>query len=69
VSGYVEAGYTVILGSLALYGASLVARERAARRRLGRLDGGATTAPGGPVRISGPDPAPSGPVDAIPPSP
>ncbi len=32
--GYVEAGYVVALGGLALYGASLVARERAARRRI-----------------------------------
>ncbi|MDA8296328.1 MAG: hypothetical protein M0004_07045 [Actinomycetota bacterium] len=31
---YVQAGYVVALGGLALYGASLIARERAARRRV-----------------------------------
>jgi hypothetical protein len=34
VSGYIEAGYVVALGSLAAYALSLVTRERAARRRL-----------------------------------
>jgi hypothetical protein len=34
VSGYIEAGYVVALGSLATYAISLVTRERAARRRL-----------------------------------
>lgn len=34
MNGYVEAGYIVGLGSLAIYAASLVVRERAARRRL-----------------------------------
>jgi hypothetical protein len=38
VSGYVEAGYVIGLGTLALYGASIVGRERAARRRLKRPD-------------------------------
>lgn len=36
MSGYVEAGYSVALVSLAAYATSLVLRERAARRRLGR---------------------------------
>jgi hypothetical protein len=35
MNGYVEAGYVVILGTLATYSATLVARERAARRRAG----------------------------------
>lgn len=34
MSGYVEAGYTVVLVSLGTYAVSLVVRERAARRRL-----------------------------------
>ena len=34
MSGYIEGGYIVTLGTLALYGASLAARERSARRRL-----------------------------------
>lgn len=34
MSGYVEAGYTVILFTLGSYSVSLVVRERAARRRL-----------------------------------
>lgn len=34
MNGYVEAGYVVGLGTLAGYAASLVARERSARRRL-----------------------------------
>jgi hypothetical protein len=34
VSGYIEAGYVVALGSLGTYALSLVTRERAARRRL-----------------------------------
>jgi hypothetical protein len=36
MSGYVEAGYIVCLGSLGTYAISLVVRERAARRRAGR---------------------------------
>ncbi|MGO9333469.1 MAG: hypothetical protein ACLQCU_05365 [Acidimicrobiales bacterium] len=35
MSGYVEAGYVVVLGTLGIYGVALAARERAARRRLG----------------------------------
>lgn len=31
---YVQAGYVVALGGLAVYGASLLGRERAARRRV-----------------------------------
>jgi hypothetical protein len=31
---YVDAGYSVVLGSLFVYAVSLVARERAARRRI-----------------------------------
>lgn len=34
MSGYVEAGYAVILVTLGSYSASLVARDKAARRRL-----------------------------------
>jgi len=34
MSGYVEVGYVVVLGSIAGYALSLVSRERAARRRL-----------------------------------
>ena len=34
MSGYVEAGYTVTFLTLGTYAVSLVARERAARRRL-----------------------------------
>jgi hypothetical protein len=34
VSGYIEAGYIVALGSLGGYALSLVTRERAARSRL-----------------------------------
>lgn len=33
ISGYVEAGYAIVLGSLAAYSVSLVTRERASRRR------------------------------------
>lgn len=36
MSGYVEAGYTVVLGTLALYSGSLLRRERRLRRRLER---------------------------------
>ena len=39
MNGYVEAGYLVVLGTLGTYGATLVARERAARRRVGALPG------------------------------
>ncbi len=34
MSGYIEAGYAVVLGGLTVYGTLLVARERSARRRL-----------------------------------
>jgi hypothetical protein len=34
MSGYVEAGYLIAIGSLGSYAVSLVSRERAARRRL-----------------------------------
>ena len=34
MSGYVEVGYVIVLGSLGSYAVSLVTRERAARRRL-----------------------------------
>jgi hypothetical protein len=33
MNGYVEAGYVVVLGTLATYSSALVARERAARAR------------------------------------
>ena len=35
MSGYVEAGYVIVLSTLFLYAVSVVVRERAARRRLG----------------------------------
>jgi len=49
MNGYVESGYVVTLVSLGVYGASLVVRQRAARRRL-PATGGATDAarPDGP---------------------
>jgi hypothetical protein len=34
VNGYIESGYIVTLGALGVYAASLVGRERSARRRL-----------------------------------
>ncbi|MGO9195768.1 MAG: hypothetical protein ACLQK4_01400 [Acidimicrobiales bacterium] len=34
MSAYVEAGYTIVLCTLAAYSASVIVRERAARRRL-----------------------------------
>ena len=36
MSGYIEAGYVIVLGSLAVYASSLLTRERAARRRVSR---------------------------------
>ncbi|MGO8876736.1 MAG: hypothetical protein ACLQNG_13345 [Acidimicrobiales bacterium] len=33
MSGYIEAGYVIVFGSLGTYALSLVTRERAARRR------------------------------------
>jgi len=44
MNGYVEAGYAVILGSLGTYSVSLIARERAARRRVGAAPGNAVVA-------------------------
>ena len=38
MSGYVEAGWSIGLGTLAAYAATLVMRERAARRRLARIE-------------------------------
>jgi hypothetical protein len=43
MSGYVEAGYVVVLGTLGIYGVALAARERAARRRLGTASSTAPT--------------------------
>jgi len=37
MSGYVEAGYVVVLGTLGTYGITLMVRERAARRRVGSV--------------------------------
>jgi hypothetical protein len=34
VSGYIIAGYLIVLGTLAAYAASLLGRQRAIRRRL-----------------------------------
>lgn len=39
MNGYIEAGYSVVLGTLAIYSAGLVRRERVARRRLGAGSG------------------------------
>lgn len=46
MSGYIEAGYTVVLGTLAVYAVTLLRRERLARARLG---------PRRPVRETDPD--------------
>jgi hypothetical protein len=35
VSGYIAAGYVVVLGTLVVYAATLLRRERLARLRLG----------------------------------
>lgn len=35
MNGYIEAGYTVVLGTLAVYAVTLIRRERSARDRLG----------------------------------
>jgi hypothetical protein len=37
MSVYIDAGYVAALGSLALYGSSLLVRERNLRRRVGSL--------------------------------
>jgi hypothetical protein len=50
MSGYVEAGYLISLGSLSAYAVSLVVRERAARSRLPRSSDAADRA----VSTSGP---------------
>jgi hypothetical protein len=39
MNGYVEAGYVVVLGTLSVYGVTLITRERAARRRVGAAPG------------------------------
>jgi len=54
VSGYIEVGYVIVLGSLATYATSLVGRERAARRRLP-----STPADGDAAAAVRPDAAPS----------
>lgn len=46
MSGYVEAGYAVVFGTVAAYAATLVVRERAARRRLRTSPGLAPAQPG-----------------------
>ncbi|MGO9963677.1 MAG: hypothetical protein ACLPUG_09660 [Acidimicrobiales bacterium] len=43
MNGYVEAGYVVVLGTLSVYGVTLVTRERAARRRVGAALGAVQT--------------------------
>ena len=40
MSGYIESGYIVVLGSLVAYGASLLERERRIARRLRRGEPG-----------------------------
>ena len=62
MNGYVEAGYVVVLGTLGTYSVSLLARERAARRRVGvsRRAAGARQ----PAAAAAPDaPAPTAPID------
>jgi len=54
VSGYVAAGYVVILAALAVYAISLVVRERGARARLR----GSSTATAPPA-ITAPAPVPA----------
>jgi hypothetical protein len=49
MSGYVEVGYVVVLGSIAGYAVSLVSRERAARRRLAAPPPTDAPADGGPA--------------------
>ncbi len=57
MNGYVEAGYVVILGTLGGYSVTLVARERAARRRVGGKPAADRAA--GAARVAGRDaPAP-----------
>lgn len=53
MNGYVEAGYVVVLGTLAGYGASVLGRERAARRRVNRASGQQGAPEGGRDEISG----------------
>jgi hypothetical protein len=61
MNGYVEAGYVVILGTLGTYSVTLVARERAARRRAsGPTRGSSSTV----VGVSPGDVAGVPPVDA-----
>ena len=55
---YVEAGYAVILGTLGTYSVSLVARERAARRRLGA--GSSAPGAGTPTKTRGSSPESAG---------
>jgi hypothetical protein len=60
MSGYVEAGYSVVLVTLAGYTVSLLCRERAVRRRLARGAGGGETQP---VQAPPATPPPSPPRD------
>jgi len=48
---YVEAGYVVVLGTLGTYAVALVARERAARRRVGGAQPAAGTSRDGATGI------------------
>ena len=53
---YVEAGYVVVLGTLGTYSVTLLARERAARRRVGvsrRAAGAGTAAAAADTRRDG----------------
>lgn len=63
MSGYVEAGYSVVLVTLAGYTISLVRRERAVRRRLARRDGDSETAASARPAATTPAPA-RGPASA-----
>jgi hypothetical protein len=49
MSGYIEAGYVIALGSLGSYALSLLRRERAARRGLPHPPRRAGTVPGSPA--------------------
>jgi len=61
MNGYVEAGYVVILGTLGTYGVTLLARERAARRRVGA----ASTAAGAGATAKADILAPPGDASAV----
>jgi hypothetical protein len=65
MNGYVEAGYVVILGTLGTYGVTLLARERAARRRVGAASIEASTAAGAGATAKADILAPPGDASAV----